>query len=215
MTAATTHSAPLRVVCLGDSITGPRPDLHYITDYLKYADLLQLVLETQLGAGNAEVVNRGYAGNTSAQALARVDSEVVPLKPDIVTVLIGGNDYGGHGDPAVVGAQLHKNLTAIVDKVKAAGGKVLLLEYADPRAADMSKVWTHLNSGNPVIAQVAREENVPTLELAPVFREAAKTHALADLASPIDGVHLNPFGETLVARSIYFKLRDLGWISPS
>ena len=223
-------SAPLRIVCLGDSITGPGPDApgkpaeydpsdgpsqqrQYLNSYAKYADLLQLVLETHMGEGKVEVFNRGWAGNTSTQALARVDSAVAPLKPAIVTVLIGGNDFGGGVTPEV-SQQLHTNLTSIVDKCKSAGAKVLLIEYATPRADDMSHVWTHLNAGNPVIAQVAKEEDVPTLELAPLFDEAAKTHALSDLASPYDGVHFNPYGEIVTSRAIYFKLLDLDWLPP-
>jgi len=221
-------ATPFRIVCLGDSITGPGPDLpgkpsefdasgspsqqrQYLNAYAKYADLLQLVLETHLGEGKVQVINRGWAGNTSTQALARVDPFVVPLKPQIVTVLIGGNDFGGGINPQVM-QQLHANLTAIVDKCKAAGAKVLLLEYATPRADDMTHVWTHLNAGNPMIAQVAKEESVPTLELAPHFDEAAKTHALSDLAGSYDGVHFAPYGEIVAARAIYFKLRKLGWL---
>jgi lysophospholipase L1-like esterase len=213
-------AADLRVVCLGDSITGPGPvdsnpgtppERPYLNQYAKYADLLQLVLETHLGAGNVEVFNRGWAGNTSSQALARVDSSVVPLHPQIVTVLIGGNDFGGGVNDAAM-KQLHTNLTAIVDKLKKAGARVLLMEYATPRADDMTNVWTHLNAGNPLIAQVAKEENVPTLELAPAFDAAAKTHPLAELASPHDGVHYNPYGEIVTARAIYFRLRELGWL---
>jgi lysophospholipase L1-like esterase len=212
MIASPLFASELTVVCLGDSITGPRPNTEYLDHYSKYADLLQLILETRLGAGKAKVVNRGYAGNTSTQALARVDEEVVPLKPDIVVILIGGNDYGSKADPQGIAAVLRQNLMSMIDKVKKAGGKVLLLQYADPKADNMEKVWTHLNAGNPVIAEVAKQENVPTLELAPAFREAAKTHPLADLASPTDGVHLNPYGEIVVARTIFFKLQDLGWI---
>jgi acyl-CoA thioesterase I len=213
MSATPVLSSELHVVCLGDSITGPIPGTHYLDHYAKYADLLQFVLETHLGAGNATVTNCGYAGNTSAQALARVDTQVLPVKPDIVTVLIGGNDFGDQSpDRKPINDRLRQNLTAIVEKCKAAGAKVLLLQYADPKADDMSKVWTHLNEGNPVIAEIAKAESVPTLELAPAFREAAKTHPLAELASPIDGVHLNPGGEIVVARAIFFKFQELGWI---
>jgi lysophospholipase L1-like esterase len=224
----TALAGPFRVVCLGDSITGPGPDVagkptenepgvaesqqrEYLNAYAKYSDLLQLVLQTHLGTANVQIFNRGWAGNTSTQALARVDSSVVPLKPNVVTILIGGNDFGG-GVTDTVKAQLLTNLTTIVDKCKAAGAKVLLLEYATPRADDMSHVWTNLNAGNPVIVQVARTEHVPMLELAPQFDEAAKTHHLDELASPHDGVHYNPYGEIVTARAIYFKLRELGWL---
>ena len=211
MSALSLHAAQLRIVCLGDSITGPTPTTHYLNQYIKYADLLQFALQTHLGVGNVEVTNRGYAGNTSAQALARVDSEVTPLNPQIVTVLIGGNDFGGGITPEAKDG-LRKNLTEIAEKLKKGGSKILLLEYADPKSDDMSKVWTHLNAGNPIIAEVAKKESVPTLALAPAFNEAAKTHPLAELASPIDGVHLNPYGEVVVARAIFFKLQQLGWI---
>jgi lysophospholipase L1-like esterase len=202
----------LTIVCLGDSITGSCPGTDYFEHYIKYPDLLQFVLETHLGVGQVKVVNRGFAGNTSTQALARVDTEVVSLKPDIVIVLIGGNDYGNHADPRRAATTLRQNLLTIVNKVKKAGAKVLLLQYAEPKADNMEQVWRHLNAGNPVIAQAAREENVPTLELAPAFREAAQTHPQADLSSAIDGVHLNPYGEVVVARAIFFKLQQLGWI---
>jgi lysophospholipase L1-like esterase len=213
MSTLPSQSDVLRVVCLGDSITGPMPGTHYIEHYPKYADMLQLALETRLGTDNAVVTNCGWAGNTSTQALARVDTQVLPVKPNIVTVLIGGNDFGdSNPDRKPIQEQLRKNLTAIVEKCKAAGAKVLLMEYADPKADDMSKVWKHLNEGNPIIAEVAQAENVPTLELAPAFRAAAKTHPLAELASPIDGVHLSPYGEIVTARSIFFKFQELGWI---
>lgn len=230
-------AVPFRVVCLGDSITGPGPDkadaapaLDPVSGkdlsqqreyrvpgpnnqnaYTKYADLLGLVLETHLGEGNVQVINRGWAGIDSTRTLARMDAAVVALKPQIVTILIGGNDFGG-GINDNVKTKLHANLSAIVDKCKAAGAKVLLLEYATPRADDMTNVWKHLNAGNPTIAQVAKEKNVPTLELAPQFDEAAKTHALSELASPHDGVHYNPYGEIVTARAIYFKLHELGWL---
>jgi lysophospholipase L1-like esterase len=214
MSATPILSAELRVVCLGDSITGPMPGTHYIEHYPKYADMLQLVLETHLGTGNAVVTNCGWAGNGSAQALARVDTQVLPVKPSIVTVLIGGNDFSDSSpDRKPINDRLRQNLTAIVEKCKAAGAKVLLLQYADPKADDMSKVWKHLNEGNPVIAEVAKAEGVPTLELAPAFREAAKTHPLAELASPIDGVHLSPYGEIVIARAIFSKFQELGWVS--
>jgi lysophospholipase L1-like esterase len=207
-------STMLTVVCLGDSITGAMPDVRYLDKYAKWSDLLQLALETHLGVGKAAVINRGHAGNSSTQALARVDGQVLPLRPDVVIVLIGGNNFGNQSDVHTATARLRDDLTAIVAKVKKAGSKILLLQYPTPRAERMEQIWTHLNAGNPVIAEVARRENVATLELAPAFDEAAKTHPLDELASAIDGVHLNPYGEIVIARAVFFELRRLGWLSP-
>lgn len=202
----------LRLVCLGDSLTGPQTGTRYLDKYVKWSDLLQLILETHLGPGRVKVLNRGVAGNSSSQALARLETDVLSAKPDIAIVLIGGNNFGNSADPHVIAGQLRDDLTTIVDQVKAIGSKIVLLQYPDPRADDMSKVWTHINAGNPVVAEVARAENVPALELATVFREAASERPQAELTNPVDGIHLNPYGEVVLARTVFFALRDLGWI---
>ena len=203
----------LRIVCFGDSITGPHPETRYLENYLKWSDLLQLILETHLGPGKVEVLNRGWAGSTSAQAVARFAGEVLALKPDIVIVLIGGNDFGNSTDPRQAARDLKHNLMSIVDGLRKAEGKVLLLQYAEPKADQMEKVWRHLDAANPVIAEVARQERLPTLALAPAFAEAAKTHPQADLTNPVDGVHLNPYGEVVLARAVFLKLLDLNWVT--
>lgn len=213
MTVSPIAAPTLRVVCFGDSITGPHPETRYLEHYLKWSDLLQLVLETHLGVGKVEVVNRGWAGSSSVQAVARLDGEVLAVKPDIVVVLIGGNDFGNSADPRQAATNLHSNLTGIVDRTKASGIKILLVQYAEPKAADMEKVWRHLVDANPVIAEVGRQTNVPTLSLESAFAKAAETHGLEELVNSVDGVHLNPYGEVVLTRAVFFKLQDMGWIN--
>ena len=203
----------LRIVCLGDSITGGNPAQRYLDKYSKWSDLLQLTLETHLGLGQVEVINRGHAGQTSTESLARVESQVLPHQPHIVIVLLGANNFSPKNDSGSAPAILRDDLIAITSQLKAAGiTKILLLQYPEPKADEMSQVWVHANLGNPIIAEVAARETVPTLDLAPAFREAAQSHPLAELASPVDGIHLNPYGEIVLARAVFFKLRDLGWI---
>ena len=40
----------------------------------------------------ATIVNRGVGGQTTAQALGRLDYDVLPLKPDVVVIQVGIND---------------------------------------------------------------------------------------------------------------------------
>jgi lysophospholipase L1-like esterase len=110
---------------------------------------------------------------------------------------------------------LQRNLTELVERFKEAGLKILLLQYPQPSSDFADKIWRHLDAGNPAIAEVASRENVPTLNLAPAFLEAAKTHPLAELHNPDDGVHLNPYGEIVLARTLFFRLRELGWVPVS
>jgi len=204
---------PLKVVCLGDSITGPRPNVRYLDKYIKWPDLLEVALEAQLGAGQAQVVNRGHAGDNAAGALARLEEQVIALKPDLVVILIGGNNFAAKESESAKSNQLHNDLSAIVAKLQTAGGRILLLQYPEPKADNMEKVWTHLDDGNPVIAAVAQERKVPTLALAPAFAAAAQSHPQAELTSIVDGVHLNPYGEVVLAKAVFFKLKELGWLS--
>jgi len=210
---------PFRIVCFGDSITGHLPGQAYLHQYLKWTDLLALVLETHLGEGRVEVLNRGYGGDGTSPrgdkpgAMRRLQAEVLDLKPDVALVLIGGNNFAAKDrDPREIAEELRGDLTDMVRRMKEAGVRVLLLQYHAPKAADMTKVWSHLDRANPVIAEVAATAEVPTLELAPAFREAERHQPLHALTHPVDGVHLAPYGEIVVARSVFTKLRDLGWV---
>ncbi len=213
---------PFRVVCFGDSITGDQPGQPYLHQYLKWTDLLGLVLETHLGEGRAEVLNRGHGGDGTSPrgdrpgAVRRLESQVLDLKPDVAVVLIGGNNFAARNrDPEEIADELRRDLTAMVRRMKEAGIRVLLVQYHTPKAEDMSRVWTHLDRANPIIAEVAAAEEVPTLELAPAFREAETRQPLHALTHPVDGVHLAPYGEIVVARAVFGKLRELGWLRGS
>lgn len=208
----------LRVVAFGDSITGDRPGIAYRHQYIKWADVLQAMLELQLGEGKAEVLNMGFAGDRTFRAgdrpgaVNRVQSNIIAQEADIAVILIGGNNMGARNrDPEELAQQTRNELTQIVREVQGAGIRVLLLQYTEPRAEDMSRVWTHLDNVNPIIAEVAEAEGVPTLELAPYFARAAERLPLNALLNAVDGVHLQPYGELVVARAVAGKLNALGW----
>ena len=206
----------LKVVCLGDSLTGPSPGETYLDKYIKWADLLQLALESALGRGRVEVLNQGKAGDTSTGVRQHLDERLLRWQPDLAVILIGANNFSkehaGNASDVEVSARFKEDLKEIVGRAKGAGIRVLLLQYPDPKAENMEKVWTHGNKGNPVIAEVGREEDVPVLALKPEFDAAAQKQPLACLASPLDGIHLNPGGELVLTRAVVEKLRALGWI---
>ena len=208
----------LRLVAFGDSITGDRPGIAYRHQYIKWSDILQGMLEVRVGMGKAEVLNMGFSGDRTFQAgdrpgaVNRVDSNILAQKPDIVVMLIGGNNMGMRNrEPMELAEQTREELTRMVREVKEAGIKVLLLQYAEPKAENMEKVWTHLDDVNPIIAEVAEAEGVPTLALQPFFASAAETLPIHALLNPVDGVHLQPYGELVVARAVAAKLVELGW----
>lgn len=77
------------------------------------------VLEKQTGR---EIINMGINGNTTADGLARVDT-VIALKPSVVIVLLGGNDFLRK----VPVEQTFSNLDMIVEKLQESGAVVVVL----------------------------------------------------------------------------------------
>lgn len=78
------------------------------------------VLEERL---KIEIVNRGVPGNTSEQGLARLQKDVLDLRPALVMVELGGNDFLRK----VPTEETFGNLDEIVSKVQAQGAPVLLI----------------------------------------------------------------------------------------
>lgn len=231
--SATESSKPkdaIRIVCFGDSITGEHPRRAHLDRYMKWSDLLQLLIESQPGAPGVEVLNRGWAGDkvaaqpqpegdTPPGGVVRFKADLIDEKPDIAVILMGANDAAvlKQNDPALTEQArkaVYEGLSKIVSECKAAGIRVLLLQYHKPNAVDMSRVWVHSDQFNDIIARVAGSQDVPTLQLAPAFKEAEKSHSLSELCNQTDGVHLDPYGEIVVARCVFDKLRSLGWLQP-
>lgn len=206
-----------RIVCFGDSITGFRPGEPYRHRYLKWTDLLGFALETKFGAGFCEVVNVGHAGDTacaaddsatpapSPGALSRLGPQVLNLRPDLVIVLLGGNDFAPEavsrrGDPSTA---VRESLETIGKTVLASGAGLLFLQYPPAQADPSATAWNHLELANPVIAAAAASLSAPCVDLGPAFRDAEASGVPREaLRDPGDGVHLRPVGELVFARGI-------------
>ncbi len=208
----------MKIVCFGDSITGPTPRQRYLGQYIKYADLLDLMLEARLGAP-VEVVNAGRAGQTAVEALERFERDVLDERPDIVTVLLGGNDAGRLGDldgdalRASAQAATEAALKAIYDRLASAGIRSLVLQYhCLPNPENPETVWSHLVANNAVSRKLAERAGLPVLDVGAAMDEATAKYAVTELVNAVDGVHLNPAGEIVYARSIYAELLRLGWV---
>ncbi|MCK6488234.1 MAG: GDSL-type esterase/lipase family protein [Planctomycetes bacterium] len=225
MTLAAADRQPVTIVCLGDSITGPRPGQAYLHQYVKWSDLLQLAIENRSGPGSVTVLNRGWAGDTSSAgpgadppgALSRLQRDVLDVKPQICVLMIGGNNFAvlkrQPARRAEVEAGWRADLEALVGRMHQAGIRVLLLQYPEPRAADPATAWATVDDGNAITAAVAAERSLPTLALEPFFAAARAAGASDEsLLNAVDGVHLNPLGEVVIARAVAVKLRALGWL---
>jgi lysophospholipase L1-like esterase len=105
-----------RVAIVGDSITEQRLYSKYVADYL-YACQPQL---------NAHVVQFGWSGERAAGFAARVDNDLMPFRPDVVTTCYGMNDGSYTKYTDAIGAAYEKPMREFVGKLKKANATVIV-----------------------------------------------------------------------------------------
>ncbi len=200
----------MKILFLGDSITGWKD----LTKYMKFSDVIDCMLEAYSGPGQATVLNRGVGGNTSGDVLVRLADDVLAEKPDVVVLLIGGNDRGI--SVPLSSDDTRQNLRQILTALKQQGSRVLLLQYhLLPNPQHPQTAWKHVIDNNDIIAATANEFSMPVLDMMPPMRAALAKQSLETLGNSEDGVHLSPGGELVYAREIFSKLRELGWLPPA
>jgi acyl-CoA thioesterase-1 len=177
-----------RIVALGDSLTAGLG--------IAKSEAYPAVLERRLRAAgyDAEVVNAGLSGDTSAGALRRLDWS---LDGDvrILIVALGGND----GLRGLSVEDMKANLSAMIERAQARGIAVVLAGMEAPPNFGASY----------------------TVEFRKAFREVADRHevvfvpfllqgvaGVAHLNQP-DGIHPNPEGARRVADHLWPALQPL------
>ncbi len=184
---------PVRVVCLGDSITGA----YYHTGSRRaYCDMLGIALERLYPGSHVAIVNAGISGNTSAQGLARLDGNVLAHEPDLVTIMFGINDMRA-ADPAAYRATMEE----LVDRCLAAGAQVVLC----------TPTWANDLGTRPVelqeqyvaaVVEIAAERDLAVADCHRAFRDLRQTDPEVYELAMSDAVHPNMNGHKLIAEVI-------------
>lgn len=142
-----------------------------------------------------KVINASISGDTAAQGLARLPALLKQHQPQWVLIELGGND-GLRGFPPDAIAQ---NLSKVIDDVKAANAKPLLMQIRLP--ANYGRRYTEAFSGiYPVLAQ---QHNIP---LVPFFMEQVY---LKPEWMQQDGIHPNPDAQPFIAQLMAKDLAPL------
>jgi acyl-CoA thioesterase I len=135
----------------------------------------------------AHVIDAGVSGDTTAGGLARLDWALAD-KPDLVILALGANDALRGIDPAAVRANLDK----MVQKIEAAGAKVLLLGMLAPPN------WgeAYAKAFDRIFPNLAHAYHVP---LYPFFLEGV---AMKPELNQADGLHPNARGVVVLVDRI-------------
>jgi lysophospholipase L1-like esterase len=185
-----------KIAFLGDSITAAGA---------RSGGYCQLVLEGLKKQGIAvEGVFAGISGHKSNQMLARLERDVLSKKPDWMTLSCGVNDVW-HGKNGVKLEDYKTNITAIVDRAQAAGIKVMILTSTMIKEDQSGSLNQQLLPYNAFLKKLAREKGCLFADLNSAMQQALKTfpmNAPQDTKLTSDGVHMNPYGNIMMAKGI-------------
>jgi len=108
------------LVCLGDSLTAG-----YGATTPGYDDASRSYPAFLQNKVTIPVINAGKSGNTTAQALARVDKDVLSHNPQIVIIILGANDVFQFVSPTTTKA----NLQQIINKINNGSRQIYLAKF--------------------------------------------------------------------------------------
>ncbi len=156
--------------------------------------------------GQYKVLNRGIGGNRIVDLYARIKQDIINLKPDILSILIGVNDIWHelvfqNGVPA---DKFFKIYSMLIEEIKAAlpDTKIIILEPFVLKASATEEHWEEFRTQVPVMAAKAREiadkYGLPFVELQNKFDKALQFQPEAYWLE--DGVHPSAAGHELIAR---------------
>lgn len=201
-----------RVAACGDSITEQRVYTVYIEDYLLMCQPARVSTFQQIG----------WSGEAVPGLLKRIETDVLPFRPSVVTTLYGMND--GHYKPTnpETVAAFEKTTEDVIRALKAGGVRLVLV--GSPGAVDTEtfKTWfvrgstpdeynqTLLDLGQAAKAAAEKEGavwvDVHAAMMAAMQKAKAKYGQAYALAS--DGVHPSGNGQIVMA---YAFLKAMGF----
>jgi lysophospholipase L1-like esterase len=194
-----------RILFTGDSITDANRNREDPGDLGRgYVPLIAAKLRARMASSSLQILNRGIGGNRTGDLLARVDADLLALRPTLVSVLIGVNDtwrrYGTRDsqettDPATFERRYRSFLERAMELPEL---KLVLLEPFILYVSEVRPAWREdFDPKIDVVRKLAVEFGAEFIPLDGIFAEAA-TRAPAAHWIP-DGVHPGPAGNALIA----------------
>ncbi len=198
----------MKIIFFGDSITDcerDRSDINSLgSGYVKIlADKLRPIYPDT----DIQLINKGISGNEVCDLLARVQEDVIDLKPDAVVIMIGINNtihqfkYGKELNLV----QFERDLTALLTRLKEAGMVVIFLEPFLLPAPDKLRMRKLFNEELKIVNKVALELSDEFVAYDEVFNGLAQTIPYTEYSA--DGVHPTHRGSRLIADTAIKAIR--------
>lgn len=183
----------VRIVCIGDSITG----VYYHSGGRRaYPEMLQIALQKLHPKAKVTVRNAGISGDTSKGGLARLERDVLAHKPHLVTIMFGMNDL-----VRVPVAEFIANLRQIIQRCRDAGVEVVLCTQNSIVNSPQRPV-AKLAEYSQAIRDLAKAESLGLADCYAAFEAVRAQDAIAWNFLLSDAIHPNMDGHKLFAETI-------------
>jgi lysophospholipase L1-like esterase len=141
------------------------------------------------------VINRGIGGQDAAEELARLDADVLAIRPQLVIWQVGANGALRNADPEV----FRSTVTAGVRRLQAAGADVILMDNQQSPALLAKASEPEFDHE---LAEVARETGAALFSRRALMQEWTQQGAPLVQFIASDGLHHNDHGYRCVAQSL-------------
>jgi len=194
-----------KVIFLGDSLTQNGAQLG------GFIELLKDELKNRGLENNYELIGKGVGGNRVRELLARLERDVIELKPDLVFIMVGINDIGfftwhpeDGGTPV---DQYELALTYMAKRIQQKGGSVVLCSptVIEERYDGKNPMDKQLDQYAKVVQKVAHVTGSQYCNMREIFMDYLKKNnrenKLKDILTT-DYVYLNDKGNHLIMESL-------------
>lgn len=199
---------PIRIVCIGDSITG----VYYHSGSVRaYPEMLQIALQKLHPKASITVHNAGISGDTSKGGLARLERDVLTHKPHLVTIMFGMNDLAR----API-ADFVTHMKQIIKRCRDAGADVVLCTQ-NSIVDSAIRPATKLTEYSQTIRDLGKAESLGVADCHAAFEAVRAKDPLQWNLMLSDAIHPNMDGHKFFAETIAktitgndVSLRDVG-----
>ena len=198
----------MKIVFIGDSITDCERDR---TDENSLVNGFVKILSDKLRPiypdMDIQLINKGISGNEVCDVLARVNKDVIDLKPDTAVVMIGINNvlhqykYGKQLDLK----QFERDFTELLGKIKDAGITLIVLEPFLMPAPDKLRMRPLFNKELEIIHRVAVDIADEFVAYDEMFNGLSESIRYTEYS--MDGVHPTHRGSRLIADTAIKAIR--------
>jgi len=123
------------IVALGDSITA---DTLLNCGRKNWVSLLNEGIQEKYGLGVCTTINAGIPGATYADALSRLDRDVLRFNPDLVIIALGMNDAGNGIDYL---PKFGKDVLRVIEGIRSGCSSEILIMTPNPVIVESGHEW--------------------------------------------------------------------------